>query len=241
MMIKPEIIFQDNDLVVLNKPAGMLSIPDRFNQNIPNLVSWLDKSGIAVIPVHRIDKFTSGVIVFAKNPEAHRVLSLDFEARQVDKYYTAICDGRFLSERGEINAPLAESTITRGKMIVHKRGKASLSQYEVLEQFNRFALVEVKILTGRMHQVRVHLAHIGHPLAADPLYGKRESLFLSEIKTKRFHLSKYAEEQPFLTRQPLHAARIRFNHPSTGNSVEFKAELPKDLIAVLNQLRKWDK
>ncbi len=240
-MIKPEIIFEDNDILVLNKPAGILSIPDRFNQNIPNLISWLGKMGTNVIPVHRIDKFTSGVIVFAKNPETHRLLSIDFEARLIDKYYLAICDGRFLSMKGEINAPLAESTTTRGKMIVHKRGKTSISQYEVIEQFNRFALVEIKIMTGRMHQIRVHLAHIGHPLAVDSLYGKRESLFLSEIKTKRFHLSKYAEEQPVLTRQPLHAARIRFNHPSTGTSVEFSADLPKDMMAILNQLRKWDK
>src|SRR5690606_5225416 len=168
----PDILWEDNDFLAINKPAGMLTIPDRFNTQMPCLVTFLQERYETVIPVHRLDKFTSGVVLFAKNQEGHQVMSQLFLNREIQKKYIAIAEGRFSATEGEIDEPLAESTTIRGKMLVHKRGKPSCTRYRVITQFQRFALVSLDLLTGRMHQIRVHLQYIGHPLAVDPLYGQ---------------------------------------------------------------------
>lgn len=235
-----EIVWEDEGLVAVNKPAGLLTIPDRFNTAAPSVLSMLQKKYGDVIPVHRLDRFTSGVVLFAKNPDMHRKMSELFENREVKKYYTAIVEGRLFPDKGIINAPLAESMTTRGKMLVNKRGKESITEYEVEKQYNRFALVQLRLHTGRMHQIRVHMLHIGHPLAVDTLYGQRDMLFLSQIKQKKFNIGKFEEEKPVLTRQPLHAFRLIFNHPDTGALIECTAPLPKDMAALINQLEKWD-
>lgn len=219
----------------------MLTIPDRFNAQLPCLVTFLQSKYETIIPVHRLDKFTSGVVLFAKSQEAHQAMSQIFLNREIQKKYIAIAEGRFLSPEGEIDEPLAESTTLRGKMLVHKRGKPSCTRYKVEKQFQRFAYVSLDLLTGRMHQIRVHLQFLGHPLAVDSLYGRREALYLSEIKGKKFHLGKYEDEKPLLTRQPLHAEKITFLHPFTHEKSEIHAPMPKDIKAVLNQLEKWDR
>lgn len=236
-----DVIWEDEGLIAINKPAGLLTIPDRFNTGEPSVLSLLQAYYPELIPVHRLDRFTSGVVLFAKNAEQHRKMSALFENREIEKYYLAIVDGRVFPETGEIDAPLAESMTTRGKMVINKRGKESVTRYEVLQQFNRYALLSLQLMTGRMHQIRVHLQYIGHPLVVDPLYGNREALFLSEIKQKRFNLGKYEDEKPLLTRQPLHAHRLIFRHPDSGELITCEAELPKDMAAVIRQMEKWAK
>lgn len=236
----PEIIWEDEDFIALNKPAGVLTIPDRFNAQIPCLLTWLQSRYTHIFPVHRLDRYTSGVVLFAKNEEAHRTMSALFQEREIQKKYLAIAEGRFPVTEGLIDQPLAESTTTRGKMLVHKRGKESKTHYTVIRQFQRFALVSLDLLTGRMHQIRVHLQCIGHPLAVDALYGSRDHLLVSDLKGKKFHLGKFTEEKPLLQRQPLHAESLHFIHPITGQAINITAPMPKDMKAVLNQLEKWD-
>ena len=234
-----DILFEDDYLIAVNKPAGVLSIQDRFNPDLPNLISILKPKFPEIIPAHRIDKFTSGINLFPKNADSHKWMSELFMSREVEKYYTAIVDGNPYPDSGRIDVPIAESTVTRGKMLVHKRGKASVTDYKIIKSYGRFALLHVRILTGRMHQVRVHLQYLGHPLIVDPLYGSREAFYLSEIKQKKFNLAKFEDERPILTRQPLHAHKLCFKHQITGNRIEIDCPLPKDMTATLNQMDKW--
>jgi RluA family pseudouridine synthase len=237
-----EILFEDDYMIAVNKEAGVLTLPDRFNPNLPNLVTLLKTRFPDVIPVHRIDKFTSGVNLFAKNAEAHKALSQIFESRDIEKYYTAIVDGCPSPESGRIEVPLAESTTTRGKMLVHKRGKASITDYKIIKNFKTFSQIYIRIHTGRMHQIRVHMQYLGNPLIVDQLYGNRQAFYLSEIKNRKYKLSKSEDnERPLLTRQPLHAEKLIFEHPYTSEKIEITASLPKDIQAVLSQLEKWSK
>ncbi len=236
----PSVIFEDNDVIVLNKPAHYLTIPDRFVAERPNLTSFLKDNMDEVFVVHRLDKETSGVIIFAKNAEAHRNLSMQFEARTVDKIYLALVEGSVHKEEGEINQPIANNMRDKGRMIIAKRGKPSLTLFKVVERFKNYTLVEANIKTGRTHQVRVHFEVIGYPLAVDSLYGRKDAFLLSEVKMKKYRRGKdIIDEKPLMSRTTLHAAKITFQHPTTHESMTFEAELPKDFRAVLNQLRKW--
>ena len=238
---KPEILFEDEQLILANKPPGLLSIPDRFAPEKPNLLALLNQQYGKVWTVHRIDRETSGLICFARNEEAHRHLSLQFEQRAVEKTYLALLDGPAVPEEGTIDRPLAESQSQPGKMVVAKKGKAAITHYKVAERFRQFTLVEACIETGRTHQIRAHFESIGHPLAVDRLYGRREAFYLSEVKQKGFHLSREKEERPLLNRLPLHAWKLALDHPHTGERLVFEAPLPRDFAAVLKQLRKWGK
>jgi RluA family pseudouridine synthase len=236
-----QILWDDEQFVAVNKPAGILSIPDRFNPDLPNILHMLLKQYPEIIPVHRLDKYTSGVNIFAKNAEAHRNLSLQFEKGEVEKYYYTIVDGIPEEPEDFIDLPLAESTTKRGKMVITRKGKPALTQYKVLESFKRYAFLAVRIFTGRMHQIRVHMQAIGHPLIVDSLYGKREAFYISEIKTRGFKQNDPENMRPLLDRQPLHAYAIILHHPVTNAAIRIEAELPKDMQACLNQLRKWSK
>ena len=238
MKLKPEVVFEDEYFVAVNKPAGLLTIPDRFRRDIPNLFDMLSGQREELYTVHRLDKYTSGGILFAKSKEVHKALSESFMNRIPEKYYLAIVDGVPRASSGTIDQPLSESMVTRGKMLVHPRGKASQTSYEVLKDYIKFSLLKVKIHTGRLHQIRVHLAHIGHPLMVDALYGKRESFLLSEIKGRRFRMKKGEEERPLLTRQPLHSHILILPHPITGESLELEFDPPKDIRATINQFDK---
>lgn len=236
-----DVIYEDEYYIACNKAAGILSIPDRFNHDIPNVVSALKKKYEEVIPVHRLDKFTSGVNIYAKNAEAHRLLSMEFESREIEKYYKAIVDGIPNPESGRINVPLVESQVIRGKMIVNKRGKESITDYKILKDYKKFSLLYIRLHTGRMHQIRVHLQYLGNPLIVDSLYGHRDAFYLSEVKTKKFNIGKHEEERPMLSRQPLHAEKLVFTHPFTQVRTEVEAPMPKDMEAVLKQMDKWIK
>jgi 23S rRNA pseudouridine1911/1915/1917 synthase len=238
-MRKPEIIYQDEAFLIVSKPADFLTIPDRFDPGIPSVLGFLKKDiGEPIFIVHRLDRETSGAMCFARTAEAHRDLSIQFEKREVDKRYLAIVEGRFRETEGTVDAPLEPNPQQGGTMRVGRDGKPSRTDWKVLEQFNDHALVECKIHTGRMHQVRVHMAHIGHPLSVDPLYGRRSAFMLSSIK-KRYKISKMQDEElPIMHRTTLHAHRLSLRHPVTGEQMNFEVEPPKDFRALLNQLRK---
>lgn len=237
--MKPDIIYEDEHLIVVNKQAGLLSIPDRTGSK-ESLLGLLERQYGKIFTVHRLDRETSGILCFARNEAAHRHLSLQFEHHTSDKYYLALVDGVLHHDEGEIDKPIGEHPTISGKMAVVHSGKPSLTFYRVLERFKRFSLAEILIKTGRTHQIRVHFQSIGYPLAVDALYGRRAAFILSEIKGKSYKSGKYTEEErPMMERTSLHSSRLRLDHPVTGERMEFKAELPKDFAAILNQLRKW--
>lgn len=231
-------ILADNDFfVAVNKPSGMLSIPDREQSEV-SLKERLDSHYGKVFTVHRLDRDTSGVILFARDAQAHKYLSGIFEGREVEKFYLGFVHGQPAALSGSIDGPIMENPMKRGSMVIHAKGKPSLTDYTVLESFGILSYVQFQIHTGRTHQVRVHSRDMGHPIAVDPLYGDGQPVFLSAIKRK-FKLSKYVEEErPLLGRLALHAWRLSFKDPS-GNPWTIEAPLPKDMSALLQQLRKW--
>jgi 23S rRNA pseudouridine1911/1915/1917 synthase len=234
-----ELLYEDAAVLVVAKPAGLLTIPDRFG-NKDSLQSALERDHGKVYVVHRLDRETSGVLCFARSEAAHRHLSMQFEHHTVDKFYHVLVEGIVHHDEGEIDKPIGEHPTIPGKMIITAHGKPSLTFYRVLERFQRYTLLEAQLKTGRTHQIRVHFQNIGYPLAVDALYGRRAAFILSEIKGKAYKTGKYSgEERPLLERTSLHASRLRFDHPVSGERLEFCAELPKDFQAVLNQLRKW--
>jgi 23S rRNA pseudouridine955/2504/2580 synthase/23S rRNA pseudouridine1911/1915/1917 synthase len=234
------IIYQDDDILIVNKPTDILTIPDRFDTSKPNLYSQLNALYGKVFVVHRLDRETSGIIIFAKNENAHKNLSLQFENHETKKIYRALLDGVMLENEGVIDKPLAPHPIIKGKMTIAKGGKSSVTEYKVIERFKHFTLVEADIKTGRTHQIRVHFQSQGYPLAIDVLYGRRNQIFANEIKNK-FKFSKFGEERPLMSRTTLHAWRLTFKHPVSQEILTFEADLPKDFNALLNQLRKWTK
>jgi 23S rRNA pseudouridine955/2504/2580 synthase/23S rRNA pseudouridine1911/1915/1917 synthase len=234
-----EILYEDDQVLVVNKPAGMLTIPDRAGLK-ESLHQQLERKYGKVYIVHRLDRETSGILLFARTDSAHRHLSIQMEHHSADKYYFALVDGALHHEEGEIDKPIGEHQTIPGKMSIRMSGKPSLTLYRVSERFKHFTLAEVLIKTGRTHQIRIHFQSIGYPLAVDALYGRRSSLLLSEIKGRKYKSGKFSEdERPIMERTTLHAARIRFDHPVSGERLTFMAELPKDFAALLSQLRKW--
>jgi 23S rRNA pseudouridine1911/1915/1917 synthase len=236
-----DILYEDDDLLVVNKPAGMLVIPDRFDSEIPSLNKTLEaKTGQHIYVVHRLDRDTSGVICFAKNEEAHKYMSKLFQEHTVGKYYYGIVNGRVIPEEGRIEKPIAEHPTVKGKMAIVKKGKPSITDYKVVEQWPLYSLVYFQIHTGRTHQIRVHIQSIGHSIVADELYGDGKPFFLSGIK-KKFRLSDHDEaERPLLSRLALHSAKLEFVTPS-GKELSIEAPLPKDMAATVKQLNKWAK
>ncbi len=238
-MVQYTLIHEDEHLLIVNKPAGLLTIPDRIAPDKPNLVRALQSKYGKVMVVHRLDRETSGILCFARNEDAHRHLSIQFEKHTVDKFYHALLDGVLHADEGEIDRPIGEHPVIPGKMAISRSGKPSLTFYRALERFKRFTLAEVLIKTGRTHQIRVHMLSVGYPLAIDAVYGRRDAILLSEIKGKSFRLGKFTEEErPLMSRSSLHASRLRIDHPHTGERMQFETELPKDFAAVLSQLRK---
>lgn len=233
------VIYEDEDILVVSKPSGILSIPDRFDPGKENLLDILSEQHGRTWVVHRLDRETSGLLLFARNEEAHRQLSMQFENREVQKIYSALVEGRIPDEEGEIDLPIAESRTQAGKMMVANHGKPSYTLYRVVERFRFHTLVDANIMTGRTHQIRVHFSAIGFPLAVDSLYGNHSAFYLSDIKGSKYHLGKYQEERPMMERTSLHARKLVIRHPVSGEWVHFESEWPRDFAAVINQLRKW--
>lgn len=236
MKNEPEIIFENEDFIAINKPAGMLSIPDRM-QSQPSLKDILKEKFPEIFTVHRLDKETSGVIVFAKNEAMHKYLSQLFENRETEKYYTGFVTGTLAGKKGIVDIPIIEHPVKKGLMITAAKGKDSITAYEVLEEFGPFSYIQFQIFTGRTHQIRVHMKHLGHPIACDELYGDGKPVLLSSIK-KKFKLStKDEEERPLLSRLALHAEKLVFTD-ITGTHHDLEVPIPKDMKALLQQLKK---
>lgn len=235
--LEKNILFENDDMIVVNKPAGLLSIPDRFNEQLPSLSGMLEQRLGKIWVVHRLDKDTSGVIIFAKNEAAHKFLSQQFLNRKTEKIYLGLVAGRIWEKEGTIDTPIAEDSKKKGKMITVKKAKEALTKYEMLESFNLYTYLKIQIFTGRTHQIRVHLQSIGHPIAMDGVYGSGKPFYLSFIK-KKYHTGKFQEEEkPLMNRMALHAFSLSFEDKN-GQRLSFEASLPKDFQAVLNQLRK---
>ncbi|MBS1584171.1 MAG: RluA family pseudouridine synthase [Bacteroidetes bacterium] len=234
-----DILYEDDDILIANKPAGLLVIPDRFNSALPSLNKMLEhKLGQQIWVVHRLDRDTSGVICFAKTEQSHKYLSKLFMERDVAKYYIGLVNGRVVPEEGRIEKAIVEHPHVKGKMVVAKRGKLSVTDYKVMEQWPLYSLVEFRIHTGRTHQIRVHMQSIGHPIVCDELYGDGKPFFLSTIKRK-YRLSENEEaERPLLHRLALHAWRLEFKKED-GTEIQTEAPLPKDIGACVKQLNKW--
>lgn len=234
---QPDIIFENEQMIAVSKPSGMLTLPDRHDEELQSLRGWLEKKYGKIFVVHRIDKDTSGLIVFAKNETSHKYLSKLFESREIEKIYLGLVMGQPVNDAGSITEALAEHPAKNGTMMVHRKGKASHTDYKVLQRLGLFSLVEFHIHTGRMHQIRVHSKHIGHPIVCDPLYGDGKPVLLSAIK-KKFKLSKSEEEErPMLSRLALHAFRLTFKDEQ-GETITLEAPLYKDMRALIQQLEK---
>ena len=239
MNLREHIIAQTRDFIAINKPSGLLSIPDREGKDI-SLKKLLQEKFGEVFTVHRLDRDTSGIVVFALTEQMHKHLSQQFESRATEKIYNGLIMGKPTNEEGVINEPIAEHPVKKGVMTVFKKGKESITEYRLVESFRFYSWMEFRILTGRTHQIRVHMKHLGHPIICDPLYGDGKPVYLSQLKT-RYNLSKSEEEErPLLNRLALHSSQLKFTGLK-GEAYKLEAPLPKDLRATLNQLSKQAK
>jgi 23S rRNA pseudouridine1911/1915/1917 synthase len=253
------VIYEDDDLAVINKPAGMMvhagagSTEDARNRGtlvnaLLHHFQELSSHGGALRPgiVHRLDKQTSGLLLVAKHDKAHAKLAEMFSRRQVQKTYIALVHGAMAAESGTLNAAIARDTVRRTRMTTRRDdGRLAISHYHVLRRiespFGRFTLVSVRIETGRTHQIRVHMASLGHPIVGDTLYGA-PAIIRTAPQTGRSHTPRRrraaAEPEPslHLDRNFLHAAELALTHPVTGRSLRFEAPLPEELQLFLRQL-----
>ena len=231
------IIFENKDFIAINKSSGMLTIPDRHDDTQSSLYKILLQQYNKIFIVHRLDRDTSGLVLFAKNEASHKYLSQLFEKRNIQKNYFGLIRGSLYEKKGVIDEPLAEHPTHKGMMTINKKGKSSVTAYEVLEDYGIYSAVKFSIHTGRTHQIRVHLKFIGHPIACDPLYGDGKPVLLSSFK-KKYRLSQHDEEErPLINRLALHSHQLKFKD-SHANMQELEAPLPKDIKAVLQQLKK---
>ena len=228
-----DIIWEDEHMVVVNKPPGMVVYPAVGNRSgtLMNALAFrckkLSPVGAPLRPgiVHRLDKDTSGIMVIAKDNITHYDLVDQFREREIDKQYLALVFGNLKDEKGEIKKAIGRSRSNRKKMSTKARsGKEAITQYEVVERFGYATLVRVRILTGRTHQIRVHFASIGHSVLGDCLYGKKIRLETSQGIIK-------------FNRQMLHASRIKLKHPVTGEMQEFTAPMPEDMQEAVEKLK----
>ena len=224
-----DIVYEDSDVLVVNKPQGLIVHPTLSTKE-KTLVNGLmfqvkDLSGINGVNrpgiVHRIDKDTSGLLMVAKNDNAHNSLVEQLKNKTTKRLYVALVYGVIEENKGRINAPIGRDKTDRKKMAVVEDGKEAVTNFTVLERFDGYTLIECKLETGRTHQIRVHMKYIGHPLVGDPLYGPKKVIGN--------------------TGQFLHAKLIGFNHPKDGRYLEFTSDIPDNFKEILEKLRKGEK
>jgi 23S rRNA pseudouridine1911/1915/1917 synthase len=231
------VVYDDEHLVVLDKPAGLVVHPGagRMSGTLVNalLHHVKDLSGVGGVLrpgiVHRLDRGTSGLLVVAKDDPTHRALAAQFASRAVEKEYLALVLGVPSPRHGEIDKPIGRHPVHRKRMTVRAGGRSARSSYRVVEGFDGAALVRVTIHTGRTHQVRVHMAALGHPVAGDETYGGTRSAPCRRAASRQALAG--------LGRPALHAARLAFDHPTSGRRMSFDSPLPGDIEAVLADLR----
>jgi 23S rRNA pseudouridine955/2504/2580 synthase/23S rRNA pseudouridine1911/1915/1917 synthase len=236
MSFKLHLVFEDEYIIALNKPSGLLSIPDRFDANKLNAFGLLKATNEELFVIHRIDKETSGLLVFAKTRESHKQLNQLFEDHLINKTYLCVVESFPEIPKGIIDKPIAHSPSQTGKMMIHPKGKQSQTKYELIEKFNKFSLIHAEPITGRTHQIRVHMASIGCPILCDPLYSLRDTVTIADIKRKA-QINDEGEIHPLMARTALHAFKMDFQ--LFNKSYNLEAELPKDMKALLAQLKKW--
>ena len=222
-----EIIYEDNDIIVVNKPKGLVVHPANGNPDgtLVNAILAICKNSLSGIGgeirpgiVHRLDKDTSGIIIVAKNDIAHINISNQIKERKVKKTYIALVRGNVPEEEATINMPIGRSTRDRKKMAVNKDGKPAITHFKVLKRYGKYTLLEVKIETGRTHQIRVHLSEIGYPVIGDEVYSN-------------------GKNQWNIKGQCLHAKSLKFKHPVTKKEMFIEAELPKYFKDIIEQMR----
>lgn len=223
------IVYEDEDIAVIDKPKGMVVHPAAGNEEgtlvnalLYHMGDRLSGIGGERRPgiVHRIDKDTSGLLVIAKNDFAHNILSEGLKTHSIDREYMAVAIGGFRDDRGTVNKPIGRNPKDRKKMAIVADGREAITHYTVAERFQGYTLLAVKLETGRTHQIRVHMASVGHPLLGDEVYGGKSSLKLP------------------LAGQTLHAYRLTLTHPRTGETMTFESPLPAYFEAILEKLRK---
>ena len=233
-----DIIYEDDDIIVVNKPSGMVvhPAPGNLSGTLVNALlyhcgSSLSGIGGVIRPgiVHRIDKDTSGLLVVAKNDESHLSLSAQIKKHDVSRIYYAIACGNLKNEEGTVNAPIGRSPSDRKKMAIikdsTKSAKEAITHYTVIERFNGFTFVKCSLETGRTHQIRVHMASLGHPLLGDEVYGGE--------KTKLGQTSK-----SLISGQCLHAGELVLTHPKTNKEMRFTCPMPENMTTLLEKLRR---
>lgn len=220
------IVFEDKDVIVINKPRGMTvhPAPGHYTGTLVNALMYhcKDLSGINGVLrpgiVHRIDKDTSGLLMVAKNDLAHRSLAEQLNEHSANRIYVALVHGNLPHEKGVIDAPIGRDVVDRKRMVVtDKNSKKAITHFSVIERFDGFTLVKCKLETGRTHQIRVHMKYIGYPLVGDPIYGQKKSLKIAG--------------------QALHAKTLGFKHPRTKEYLEFNSDLPEDMMGLIERLR----
>jgi len=231
------IIFENDDFIAVNKEPGMLTIPDRHDDTQMSLYKILNQQYGKIFIVHRLDRDTSGLILFAKNESTHKYLSQLFEQRNIEKKYLGIVRGSMPDKKGTVNEPIAEHPLKKGVMTISKKGKPSLTNYEVLEDYGIYSLIQFEIQSGRTHQIRVHTKSLGHPIICDSVYGDGKPILLSSFK-KKYKLSQNdLEERPIINRLALHSYHLNFTDIHQKD-FSIEAPLPKDMKALLQQLKK---
>ncbi|OON97067.1 MAG: RNA pseudouridine synthase [Epulopiscium sp. Nele67-Bin005] len=222
------IVYEDNDLIIINKPQGMVVHPasGHYSGTLVNALMHHCKDSLSGINgeirpgiVHRIDKDTSGLLMVAKNDKAHLSLSEQLKDHSITRKYHAIVYGKLKDDEGIIDKPIARSPKDRKKMAIVQGGREAKTSYKVIERFKDATYVELKLYTGRTHQIRVHMTSIGYPLIGDPLYGRTKHIF-------------------GLDQQMLHAKVLGFDHPITNEKLHFESELPQKFSTTIDRLRK---
>ena len=247
------VLYEDDTVLAIAKPSGLLTSPDRYDKDRPNLMSlfhvgikdqvvWARAHRLSYLAnVHRLDADTSGLMLLAKTKEALSTLAGQFVQRQTKKGYLALVHGEPTPWEQTIDKRIAPHP-TRENLFVARShvGKDAVTQIKVLETFRHYALVQAEPLTGRTHQIRVHLKSIGHSIVADSLYGTSDGVFLSQLKRGYKH-SKLQPERPLIGRLALHAERMTIIHPVTKQPLDLVAPLPRDFEVALKYLRKFSK
>jgi 23S rRNA pseudouridine1911/1915/1917 synthase len=228
-----DIVFKDRALLVINKPAGMVVHPGAgvTGNTLQNALLAFDPK-LAVVPragiVHRLDKDTSGLLVVARTPEAHTVLVAALAEHEIERHYVALCTG-VMTGGGTVDEPIGRHRTQRTRMAVRSDGRPAVTHYRVLRRFRSHTMVRAELETGRTHQIRVHLAHIGYPLVGDPVYGGRR-------KVPAGATAGLLEGLAVFRRQALHAARLKLEHPATGREMEWEVPMPGDMTQLVEAM-----